>query len=62
MSVDEGRQQEAKSSVKISTTAAGKPLVEVKVYDGTDPGSLDAIREFAVNAYKQTASALGVPV
>lgn len=61
MSVDEGRQQDARSSVKISTTAAGKPLVEVKAYSH-DLDTLDAARLKAVETYKQTASALGVPV
>lgn len=61
MSADEGRQQEGRSSVKISTTAAGKPLVEVKAYSH-DLALLDEAREKAVATYKQTAAALGVPV
>lgn len=61
MSADEQR-QEAKSSVKISTTAAGKPLVEVKIYEGVNADELDSLREYAVKTYKSTAAELGVPV
>lgn len=61
MSADETR-QEAKSSCKISTTAGGKPLPEIKVYEGTTLEDLDLIRQMAVAAYKQTAADLGVPV
>lgn len=57
MSADENR-QEAKSSVKISTTAAGKPLVEVKIYDGCNQDEFEALR-YAVKTYQQTTADLG---
>ena len=60
MSADEIR-TEQRSSVKISTTAAGKPLPEVKVYEGTTLEELEATRKAAVAAYRQTCSELGVP-
>jgi hypothetical protein len=46
--------QEAKSSVKISTTAKGDPVVEVKVYSGTEDAELDATRRLAIKVYNET--------
>lgn len=62
MSADEQRQQEAKSSFKIATTAAGKPLVEIKLYDGCTSEEANRLRMLSVDQYKQTPAALGVPV
>ncbi len=59
MSTDEFR-TEQKSSVKISTTAAGKPLPEVKVYEGTQLDELEATRKAAVAAYQATFRDLGM--
>ena len=61
-SQDFAPQGEARSSVKISTTAAGKPLVEVKVYDGADQAEVTRIQRLAVETYRETAASLGVPV
>lgn len=52
-------QVEQRSSVKISTTAKGDAIVEVKAYTN-DLAVLDEARVAAVNAYKQTISDLGV--
>lgn len=50
--------QEARSSVKISQNAKGEAQVEVKVYDGFEPGSLDVIRGEAVRTYNETVAAV----
>lgn len=55
MSTTEYQQGESRSSVKIATTAAGKPLVEVKAYSH-DLDMLDAAREKAVSVYKATVT------
>lgn len=61
MSANEETRQEAKSSVKISTTAAGKPLVEVKVYvDGGLVMSVEDAAAKALTIYKQTVGEVGV--
>lgn len=60
MSADDPR-QEAKSSVSITTTAQGKPLVAVKVYSG-DLNELNEIREAAVEQYKLANREVGLPV
>lgn len=52
-------QVEQRSSVKISTTAKGDAIVEVKAYTN-DLAILDNARVAAVAAYKQTLSDLGV--
>jgi hypothetical protein len=57
MSADEVR-TEQRSSVKISTTAAGKPLPEVKVYEDTTAEELDRMRVEAVRTYRETAAGL----
>jgi hypothetical protein len=50
----------SQSSVKISTTAAGKPLVEVKVYaDGGLVGSAEEAAAKAVAIYKNTVQEVG---
>lgn len=54
-------QVEQRSSVKISTTAKGDAIVEVKAYT-SDLSALDDARVAAVAAYKQTLSDLGVRV
>ena len=54
MSANEEIRQEAKSSVKISTTAAGKPLPEVKTYEGTTGEEMARIRALAVETYRET--------
>lgn len=60
MSANEETRPESRSSVKISTTAAGKPLVEVKVYaDGTFVVSAEDAAAKAVAIYKQTVSEVG---
>jgi hypothetical protein len=44
---------ESRSSVEISTTAAGKPLVKVKVYAAsTEIGAVDEAAMKAVQMYK----------
>lgn len=44
---------ESRSSVEISTTAAGKPLVKVKVYAAsTDVDAIDAAALKAISTYK----------
>ena len=48
--------QEAKSSVKISTTAKGDPVVEVKVYSGTEEPDLDETRRLAIKVYNETVA------
>lgn len=52
-------QVEQRSSVKISTTAKGDAIVEVKAYT-SDLSVLDDARVAAVAAYKQTLADLGV--
>lgn len=58
MSADEIR-TEQRSSVKISTTAAGKPLPEVKAYTH-DLDGLEETRVAAINAYRATLRDLGL--
>ena len=57
MSADEFR-SEQHSSVKISQTAKGDPVVEVKAYSH-DLDNLDACRERAVETFKQTLADIG---
>lgn len=56
MSAPEEIRQDSRSSVKISMTAAGKPLVEVKVYADRLEGfeDVDAAQRRAVAVFKQT--------
>jgi hypothetical protein len=61
MSADEVR-TEQRSSVKISTTAAGKPLPEVKLYDGCTEEEANRLRALAVSTYRDLAQEFGVPV
>ena len=46
--------QEARSSVKISTTAKGEATVEVKVYVGEDDETLNTARTQAIREYLAT--------
>lgn len=46
--------QEARSSVKLSTTAKGDATVEVKVYVGEEDAVVEAARQLAIRAYNQT--------
>lgn len=50
---------ESKSSVAISRTAKGDPQPSVKVYEGTESGELDRIRELAVRNYLALVRELG---
>lgn len=53
-------QTESRSSVKISTTAAGKPLVEVKVYADPILGlDVDLAQQKAVALYHKTVAEVG---
>lgn len=47
---------ESRSSVKVTTTAKGEALVEVKAY--SNDTDLAAVREAAVTAYLETRQAL----
>lgn len=62
MSAPEPQQFEAKSSIKIGSTAAGVPTVEVKTYVGTDEDEMNETRILAVAAYKATRADVGFPV
>jgi len=57
MSADEAR-SEQRSSVKISQTAKGDPVVEVKAYSH-DLEALDSCREAAVRVFKQALEDVG---
>lgn len=50
---------ESRSSIEISTTAAGKALVKVKVYaEGTDIDDADAAAQKAIRLYLDTTATL----
>ena len=52
--LNEHRELEAKSSVKITCNAKGDAQPEVKIYEGCDPGEVERIRVIAVEAYLAT--------
>lgn len=57
MSDDNTPISESRSSVEISTTAAGKPLVKVKVYAATtDLEAVDAAAMKAIETYHNTTA------
>lgn len=59
MSTPETPISESRSSVEISTTAAGKPLVRVKVYaSGTFPEDADAAAKKAIELYNSTTASV----
>lgn len=53
---------EQKSSIKISTTAKGDAVPEVKVYADTDEAEMERIRAIAVRIYQETLQAVRVAV
>lgn len=49
---------EAKSSIKIKTTAKGEALTEASVYEGTSEEEMSRIAALAAKAYLETRDAL----
>lgn len=59
MSTPETPISESRSSVEISTTAAGKPLVRVKVYAATtELHAADAAAQKAIELYNSTTASV----
>jgi hypothetical protein len=56
--VEEFAAPEVKSSIKIATTAKGDPQVTVTIREGVDADEITRLRTLAVDAYKQTRSAV----
>lgn len=50
---------ESRSSFKIGQTAKGEPVVEVKVYEGSDPEANRVAQEQAVALFRATVTAVG---
>lgn len=55
---EDGVQVEQRSSIKISTNAKQEAQVEVKLYDGADETEITRLRTLAVEAYRETRSAV----
>jgi hypothetical protein len=55
---EHSEQVEQRSSVKISTTAKGDAVPEVKVYEGTTREQMDTIRAVAIATYNATLAAV----